>query len=170
MPKETQKTARVIEVDFAGVEAGVSYVRVPESDYALEITKAIHKKGKESEKPYLALTFKLSKGPKKGNGKELTVTFSLQKQSLWTLRNLLEACGKQVPAKAIKLSLDKMVGWECAGTAVDDEYEGRKKSTISAFFPLDDLGNTSSGDDLGEGEEEEESGKEESGEEDELFS
>jgi hypothetical protein len=63
----------------------------------------------------------------------------LTKQSLWNLRNLIEACGKQVPSKAVKLDLDKMIGWECAGTAIDDEYEGKKKSVISTFFPMEDL-------------------------------
>jgi hypothetical protein len=148
---------RIITVDFEGVETGGKGVRVPEGDYGLEVTEVKGKKGEESGKNYLAITFKLTQGDKKGIGKKLPHSCSLQKQSLWNFRNLLEACGKQVPAKAVKIDLDKLIGLECAGTVVDDEYEGRKKSIISAFFPLEDLGNTSeSGSELGEEVEEEE--------------
>lgn len=148
---------RLITVDFTGVESGGGSVHIPEGDYGLKIKEVKGKKGEESGKNYLALLFEVISGDKKGLKKVLRHSCSLQKQSLWNLRNLLEACGKQTPAKAIKIDLDKMVGLECAGTVIDDEYEGKKKSVITAFFPLEDLGNTSeSGDELEEtvGEEE----------------
>ncbi len=54
-----------------------------------------------------------------------------------------------------------MIGAECACTVIDDEYEGKKKSVISAFFPMADLGNTSdSGSELEEAAEEEEATEE----------
>jgi hypothetical protein len=147
---------RIITVDFTGVEVGGGNVHVPGGDYGLKIVEVKGKKGEESGKNYLALRFKLIQGNKEGVGKTLPHSCSLQKQSLWNLRNLLEACGKQTPAKAIKIDLDNMVDLECAGTVIDDEYEGRKKSVITAFFPLEDLGNTSdSGDGLEEAVEEE---------------
>jgi hypothetical protein len=146
---------RIISVDFTGVEVGGGSVHIPEGDYGLKIKEVKGKKGEESGKNYLAMIFEVIQGDKKGLKKLLRHSCSLQKQSLWNLRNLLEACGKQTPAKAIKIDLDKMVGLECAGTVVDDEYEGRKKSIISAFFPLEDLGNTTeSGDELEEAVEE----------------
>jgi hypothetical protein len=146
---------RIITVDFTGVESGTIGVHVPEGDYGVKVAKVDVKKGKESEKPYVNFQFKLTKGPAKGVGKTIPHTCSLQKQSLWNLRSFLEACGKQVPSKAVKLSLDKMVGWECAATLADDEYNGRKKSVVAAFFPLSDLEEKSSTDELeaaGEGE------------------
>lgn len=163
---------RVVTVDFEGVESGGGRVRVPEGDYGLKIAKVVNKVGTDSKKPYLSIDFKLTKGDKKGVGKTLTGhSCSLQKQSLWNLRNLLESCGKQVPSKAVKLDLDKMIGWECAGTVIDDQpYEGKIKSIISAFFPLSDLGKTSSnGDELEAGTTEEAETEEESDTE-ELFS
>jgi len=141
--------ANIITVDFTGVEVGGGRVHIPEGDYALKIEKVKNAKGEESGKAYLDLTFKVTKGEKKGVGKSLRHSCSLQKQSLWNLRNLLEACGMQVPSKAVKSDTNKLVGKECAGTVVDDEYEGKKKSIISAFFPMSDLGKTSNtGDEL----------------------
>jgi hypothetical protein len=149
--------SRIISVDFTGVEVGGGRVRIPEGDYGFEITQVKGKKGEESQKNYLLISFKAIQGDKRGLNKVLVHSCSLQKQSLWNLRNLLEACGKQTPAKAIKLDLDKMSGLKCAGTVIDDEYEGKKKSVITAFFPLADLGNTSeTGDELEEAVEEDE--------------
>lgn len=151
---------RMITVDFQGVEVGGGRVHIPEGDYGVKLSEVVGKKGESSGKNYLAATFEVTQGDKKGVKKTLAHSFSLQKQSLWNLRNFLEACGKQVKAAAIKIDLDKLVGLECACTVTDDEYEGKKKSVISAFFPLEDLGSTSaSGDEL------EEAAEDESGEE-----
>jgi len=147
---------RMITVDFTGVESGGGRVRIPEGDYGLRIKDVKGKKGEESGKNYLALNFEVISGDKKGLKKVLAHSCSLQTQALWNFRNLLEACGKQVAAKALKIDLDKLVGLECAGTVIDDEYEGRKKSVITAFFPMEDLGNTSeTGSELEEAVEEE---------------
>lgn len=145
----------VIVVDFEGVESGGGRPKVPESDYALKLKTIKQKTGEESQKPYLDCGFELSQGPKKGNGKVIQHSFSLQKKSLWNLKNFLEATGKQVPSKALKITLSKLVGLECAGTVIDDApYENKIKSVISAFFPLADLGSTSDGDELEEAGEE----------------
>jgi hypothetical protein len=155
--RKGETMGKIIRVDFTGVESGGGInPRVPESDYGLKCTGADLKKGTESEKPYIDFAFKLTKGPKRGVGKTLHHSCSLQKQSLWNLRNLLESMGMTVPSKAVKIPVDKLKGKECAGTVVDDEYEGRKKSIIGSFFPLEDLGKTSDdADELEEGGEEE---------------
>ena len=160
--------ARIISVDFTGVESGSKFVRVPEGDYALKLKSIKGKVGGDSGKKYLAAVFDIT-GPSKA-GRSIGHSFSLQTQSLWNLRNFLEACGKPTPAKAIKIDLDKMVGLECAGTLVDDTpYEGKIKSIISAFFPLSDLGETSEAgeevEEAAEEEEAEEAFEEEAGEE-----
>jgi hypothetical protein len=76
-----------------------------------------------------------------------------------------------VPSKALKIDLDKLIGLELAATVIDDEYEGKKKSTCSAFFPMAELspevapdGEETDGDESEEGET-----TEESGEDEELF-
>lgn len=178
--KAAVKTKGVITVDFTGVESGGGRPRVPEADYAIKLKSIKQKTGEESQKPYLDVGFELTKGPKKGLKKVIQHSFSLQKKSLWNLRNFLEACGKQVPSKAINITLAKLLGLECAATVIDDApYENKIKSVISAFFPLSDLGKTSdTGDDLetaGEEETEEtaeettEEETEETSEEEELF-
>lgn len=143
MPKKKKKVAKkaggkgtVITVDFTGVESGMG-VRVPEGDYALKIAKAVLKRGKESQEKYIEFQMEITK--EKYKGKKLRYTCSLQKQSLWNLRNLIEACGHTAPSKAVKLPLAKMVGWECGGSVVDTQYENRIRSEIAALFPSSQL-------------------------------
>lgn len=144
-------SSSLITVDFTGVETGKGKVRVPEADYGVKLVELKRKTGEESQKAYLDCQFEITKGDKRGMKKKIRHSFSLQKQSLWNFRSFLEAAGKQVPTKAVKIDLKKLIGLSCAATMIDDEYEGRKYSIISAFFPLADLGNTSAkGDTLDE--------------------
>jgi hypothetical protein len=174
MNKE-KRMPRPVTVDFTGVEAGFTSVKVPEGDYAWKVTKVVSKKAASSGNPCLVFELLLTAGPKGGIGKKIPHNCTLTKASLWNLRNLIESTGRQVPSKALKLDLDKMVGWTGAGTVIDDEYEGKKKSVFSAFFPISELSSepevtgtasaeaeeSEEGDELGEGGDESESGEEE---------
>jgi hypothetical protein len=161
MEKE-KRMPRPLTVDFTGVEAGFTSVKVPEGDYGWKVTKVVSKKAESSGNQCLVFELLLTSGPKAGIRKKIPHNCALTKQSLWNLRNLIESTGRQVPSKALKLDLDKMVGWTGAGTVIDDEYEGKKKSVFSAFFPASELSAETedkestaeeSGDELGEGEE-----------------
>lgn len=131
--------AKVISVNFEGVEVGGTSAKIKEGDYGFKITKVVSKKAASSGNPILLFSLKVISGDKSAINKTLLHNCTLTKNSLWNLRNLLEATGKSVPAKAIKIDLDKLVGLTLAGTVIDDEYQGKKKSTISAFFPIADL-------------------------------
>lgn len=161
--KHMPEGKRVVSVDFTGVDSGggMRKPHVPEGDYALKCKKAELKKGKESGEGYILVQFEITQGNKKGIGKIIPHNCSLQKQSLWNLRNLLEAFGMTVPSKAVKLPLDKLAGKECAATLTDGEYNGKLHSEIGAFFPLEELGKTSDDADELEAEEETELGEEE---------
>lgn len=139
MVDKAKASSGVISVDFTGVESGGGRPHIPEGDYGLKIASCKLKKGKDSGKPYLNFGFKVIKGNSKGLNKVVQHRCSLTKDSLWNLRNVLEACGMTVPSKAVKLPLEKLIGKECAGTAIDEEYEGKKHSVLSAFFPMTDL-------------------------------
>lgn len=59
--------------------------------------------------------------------------------SLWKVRNLFIACGKDVPKKRIAVDPNKVVGQEIGVSLDDDEYEGNPKSVVSATFPADEV-------------------------------
>lgn len=60
-------------------------------------------------------------------------------KNAWKVRNLLIACGKKVPKKRVNVDPNSLVGKEIGVTLIDDEYEGKMKSTIDAVFPAADL-------------------------------
>lgn len=167
---------RLVNLNFEGVESGGGSVLVPEGDYGFKIAKATNKKAKTSGNPMIVFDLKATKGPAKGVGKTIQHRCMLTKQSLWNLRNVLEAAGYTVPAKALKLDLDKLVNKELAGTVITEEGEYKddagklkktKKSIVTAFFPMSELGSGSEKSEESEETEETEGGEESTGEESE---
>jgi hypothetical protein len=152
-----------IPVDFEGVpERGT--VRVPEGDYILKAKSAEKKNSKGSGNPMLVVKFEFASGPKDVKGKSIVDRHILIKDSLWTLRNMLESMGYKVPAKRMKLDVDTMILGKTVGATIvdDDEYKGRIKSIIGDYIPVSAVGNRVSGEDadalLEEEEEEDDDG------------
>jgi hypothetical protein len=166
--------ARQVTVDFTDTEVGMGRMKIPEGDYGFRIAQIVSRKAQSTGNPVLVFGLKVIQGNKDAIGKILPHNCTLTKNSLWNLRNLLEATGKQVPSKALKIDLDKLIGLTLAGTVIDDQpYEGKIKSIITAFFPLADLNKKSeeetSGEETGETEEEADTTEENGEEEEELF-
>jgi hypothetical protein len=84
----------------------------------------------------LAVTFRIISGNRDALGRSLVRRFPSCGELVYTLREMLEACGKEVPRKKVRLNLDKMIGLECAGTVIDG---GHGTLVISAFFSVADL-------------------------------
>lgn len=137
-----------IPVDFTGVEQRGS-TRVPEGDYVAKIRKVEKVNAKSSGNPMLVCRFELVSGPSDVQGKQLVDRHVLTKDSLWTLRNMLEAIGYKVPASQMKLDVDKMlIGKTLGVTVVDgDEYKGKIRSEIADYLPASAVGNVTSGED-----------------------
>jgi hypothetical protein len=74
------------------------------------------------------------------HGTLLTESFPLTGPDLWKVRELLEACGKEINESAFekaeagrrpKINVDKLFGLECGGTVVNDEEFG---AVIAVFL------------------------------------
>lgn len=137
-----------IPVDFSDVPERGS-VRVPEGDYVLKVKGAKKEPAKSSGNPMLVLRFEFVSGPSDVQGKGITDRHILVKDSLWTLRNMLEAMGYKVPAKSMKLDVDSMlIGKTVGATVIDgEEYKGRIKSEVADYLPVSAVGNKVSGED-----------------------
>jgi hypothetical protein len=96
-----------------------------EGDYIFWIMKA------EMNNGLLDVTFE-------SRGERLAQSFPVSGPGVWRLKEMLEACGKKVKAKKMKLDLDKLIGLECGGTVLDQEEDGTTFSVISAFFPAEE--------------------------------
>src|SRR5690554_3919167 len=84
--------SKINSVDFTGVESGGR--RVPPGEYVVVVEKVEQAESKKSGKPYLSWELRIVEGDFKGS--KLFHNTSLQKQSLWSLRMMLEALGIEV--------------------------------------------------------------------------
>lgn len=133
---ETSNTAKRHALDFTNVKdsSGINPKRQEPGDYEAKIASV-----SESDKdgtPMWMFLFQLTD--------QATATYpyycKLQENQLWKVRNLLIACGKQVPAKRVNVDPTGIVGKVVGITLEDDEYEGKIKSVIEAVFPAEELG------------------------------
>ena len=131
----------VISVNFKDVPESGS-LRIPAGDYIAKVKKVEKKTSQSSDKPYLMWSLEIvSGGDKSAKGKVINTVTSLQPQALFNLRNFLVAIGIDVPAKALKLDLGKLIGKIIGITVEDDEYRGDdnrkvKKSAVVEVFPV----------------------------------
>jgi hypothetical protein len=114
--------------------------RVPAGDYRL-IVKAVNDHKKEGEKTSVQWVFTMALV-----GRErLTYPYYVNHTDpkfAWKIRNLCIAAGMAVPKKRVKVDPNKLVGKTIGAALDDDEYEGKKKSVITATFPASDVTST----------------------------
>ena len=149
MARRGKKKSTTVSVDFTGVEASGS---VAEGRQKAEVAE-VELKESESGNQYLNWRFKCKGG-------SVWHTTSLLPQSLWNLRNLLEAMGQEVAEEEVDLDLSEYTG-ESLGVEIEHEtFEGKKKGVIVDMFPLDQLDGSDEDDDPDE-EEPDDEGEEE---------
>lgn len=127
-------------IDFEGIESGGGGgARVPEDDYALVVDSVEETESKSSGNSMLVWKFKISKG--KHKGKKLKPAYAtLTVDSLWKLKNILEALGIEATKVSRKKILKEAPGKECAGSVIDgEEYKGKISSEVAEFMPLSEL-------------------------------
>lgn len=135
-----------VDLDFTNVKSS-GKIRVPEGDYLAKIKKVEKTKSKSGGNPMLVVEFMLLSGDNGTQGKTIRDNHVLTENSLWTLRNMLEAVGYKVPAGPMKFT-DKMVlGKKVGLTLIDgEEYKGRISSEVGDYISPSVLGNKVSSD------------------------
>lgn len=146
--------AKPVAVDFTGVESGGGRVRIPEDDYKVRVVDATLGTAKSSGNSMIIWNFEIIEG--KFKGKKLRDRAVLTPESLWKLKQILEAMGLTVPSKKVALDLTKYVGKELGATVVDDEYEGKISSKIADYVSVDVLNGADVEDEEEDDDEEEE--------------
>jgi hypothetical protein len=117
-------------VDFTNTNSTGGRVRIPPGDYKAEVESVKHETSKNGN-PMLVWEFKITEG--KFKNKTLRDRTVLQDNSLWKLKQLLEAMGISVPSKRVALDLSRYPGMELGITVTDDEYDGRISSKVSDY-------------------------------------
>ncbi len=128
-----KKKGNVINVDFSGVK---TFKTIPEQNYLVEVTSC-EEETSSNKNPMLSWEFEVAEG--KHKGAKLWYTTVLNKDSLWKLREVLEALGQEVPDDEMDLDLTELVGMQCGVNVLHEEYEGKMKAKIADFISKDDV-------------------------------
>lgn len=126
-----RKTKKGVSVNLNDVE---SYFRPPRGTYQLEIAGVDQGEGNS-----LAWDFKITAG--KFKGKEFRDYTNLEPQSLWRLRQLVEATGSDIEDAELDLDyFEGLIGEGLIGEVSYREYEGKEKLSVSYVLSGDDDG------------------------------
>jgi hypothetical protein len=132
--------------DFTNVKEGGAFRprRKPEGDYEAKcVAVDDHEFKNDATKEGWVFTFKI-KGDERSS---YPVYASTDSKEVWKVRKMFMAAGIPVPKRAVLVDPNKLVGKSMGVSLEDDEYEGRMKSVIADWMPLDDLGATEDDDD-----------------------
>lgn len=150
MAKDKKKGAKATTVDFSteieGSGGGKWVKRVPEGEFFPFKIAEITRKESSNGNPMLEMIFIGQEG--KVRGRKTRDRFVLLPNSLWKLRQLLEAMGIDVPKKKINVPHDKLIDGPTVGISfLDDEYEGKITSKPDEYCSEDDIKSGGSDDD-----------------------
>lgn len=128
-----RRPSKAVKVDLSGVES--SQKAIPEGEYVVSVNDAsIESSSKGND--YIKFEFEVIEGSHKGA--KLYHNCSLLPQSLFNLKNVLEALGFEIPTKAFDLDLSDLLGLECEVEVGHETYEGKKKARILEFINPED--------------------------------
>ena len=139
-----------VQVDFSETKerGAFSPTNVEEGDYLLTIKKSEVvqiKSGDNAGKDQLVFTLVSDKI----RGASYPYYTPLSGKSAWKLRAILEAAGFNIAGKkALGFDTDRLNGKTVGAELVDDEYNGKIKSSINNVFPASDLEEDPSRDDV----------------------
>src|SRR5699024_11167247 len=127
-----------VSVDFTDVKdsSGINPKQMPEGDYHATIKK-VELVATQSDPNAKQLLFTI--GIKESAAASYPHYCGFEPIVLWKLRNLVLACRGKAPKKAFSFDAEKLVGKELGVTLADDEYDGKMKSVIDAWFPASEL-------------------------------
>lgn len=158
MPKKKRSQGKVVTVDFTDVDTREI---VPEDDYICVVHDVEEDEGDKGT--YWTWIFKIKSGEYKG--KKLYYITSLAKQSLFSLRAVLEALGEEIPKSKVDVDRQKYIGMDIGVSVEVGKYKKKDKNeVVDVFNPEDedeeggeeDEGTEEAGDDSGSEEDEEE--------------
>lgn len=137
-------TAR--NVDLTDVKEGGNFRprRKPEGDYVAKIIKADDHQPKDKTK---AMGWVLTLQVEGDARSTYPYYLSPEKNQAWKIGGIMRAAGFNMKNARIKFDPNKLVNKYVGIALVDDEYEGRLKSTIDDVFHRDDVGPDADSDD-----------------------
>lgn len=119
-----------ITVDFSSIK---EFAAIPVDTYPAKVTDVIASKAKDSNNKMLVWTYVITDG--KYKGRKLTTNTVLIPESLWVLRNYLEALGTEVPLSVVTFEPKDVIGKVCRIVVGQHKYQGSDRNHIENVLP-----------------------------------
>lgn len=120
-----------VTVDMEGVESGGRSI---EDGWAHGRIKSAELTESSNENEMFKIVWEAKRGKEKALVYDNVV---LIPNSLWKLKQLLEACGVDVPEGEMDVSEDDLVDLECEIDITNEEYEGKDRPKVTGYRPLE---------------------------------
>ena len=144
--KDKKKKKSGLSLNFKGVK---TFKTIPEGSYVVEVVAATMEESSKGN-DMIKWEFEVAEGPHKGA--KLWYNSTITDDSLWALRQVLDALGQDVPDGEMDIDLEELVGCQAGVGVLHDTYEGKRKAVIADWMSKDDV---ESSDDEDEAEEDE---------------
>jgi hypothetical protein len=133
MARKSKKTSTSVTLDFTGV---TSNTLLPEGDYRLKVLEV--KNESNSDEGSLKWLWEVVKAEdKKLIGKTFSDFTNLAPQSLWNLKQRLEALNVDVPDSELEIDLEELVDLELEASLTHREWEDRKYNQLGSYVSVD---------------------------------
>lgn len=158
MAKKNKKKGNGLSINFKGVEVRKT---LPEGTYVVEVAE-VELTESSNGNEMIKWEFIVAEG--KHQGAKLWYNTVTTKESLFKLREVLEALGQEVPDGKMDIDLSELVGCRAGVNVLHDVYEGKTRAVIADWLSAEEVDETEE-DDEEEVEEEEEDDEENEDEE-----
>lgn len=118
--------------DFTDVEDG--FELLPKGDYAINLFDVDLKKTKAKDDMYV-LVLKVAEGEHKG--RQLFFNLPVMQQTMWKIKETLEAFGVEVPKGAMNIDFDEMLGKKATAIIEHREYQGKDREDVVGLKPYE---------------------------------
>lgn len=131
-------------IDFTYTSDGIQ--PLPAGEYVMHVFDVADKSSKDGA-PGVNVTLKVAE---EGEYKGRTIFYYLSERegALWKVRGFLEACGAQIPKKAVMVDYGKCLGKTLIATLSTRDYNGRTVNDVTAVrLPIEGDATGDSGND-----------------------
>jgi hypothetical protein len=135
-----------LKLDMTNVQEG--FTLIPEGRYPAYLFNAEHKDSR-SGNPMVVLTLKIVKGEFKGRNLWHYVTIT--PDTLWKVKQTLEALGVAVPKSIVEVDFDDYLGKKCVAVVTHREYQGKTREGVDSIELYESDGNEDESLDIGGG-------------------
>lgn len=128
-----KKKSNSISLNFKDVK---TFKTPPEDSYLVRVEGA-ELTTSSNDNEMISWEFEIAAG--KYEGSKLFYNTNTGKDSLWKLREVLEALGHEVPDGKLDLDLEELIGCECGVVVYHEVYDGKNRAKIADFLAADEV-------------------------------